>query len=49
MALPPKRKPETPIHWVGSSKDDPLDLPKEVVADFGYALGVAQLGGKHGK
>lgn len=47
MTLPPKRKAETPIHWVGSSKDDLLNLPEEVIADFGYALGVAQLGGKH--
>ena len=47
MALPPKQKAETPVHWVGSSKDDLLDPPKEVVTDFGYALGVPQLGGKH--
>lgn len=32
---------------MGSSKDDLLEFPQEVVRDMGYALGVAQLGGKH--
>ena len=38
---------EKPVHWVGSSKRDLLSLPKQVVSDMGYALGLAQLGGKH--
>jgi phage-related protein len=38
---------ETPVHWVGSSKRDLLAFPEQAVADIGYALGVAQLGGKH--
>ncbi|KPF62122.1 hypothetical protein IP69_21110 [Bosea sp. AAP35] len=42
---PPLR--EKPLHWVGSSKRDLLAFPAEVVCDMGYALGVAQLGGKH--
>lgn len=41
------RYEETPIHWVGSSKDDLLTFPEAVIDDIGYALGVAQLGGKH--
>ncbi len=40
-------KGEKPVHWVGSSKSDLLDFPAQVIADMGYALGVAQLGGKH--
>ena len=32
---------------MGSSKADLLALPHEVVSEMGYALGVAQLGGKH--
>ena len=36
---------EKPLHWVGSSKKDLLDLPEEVVDNIGYALGVVQLGG----
>ncbi len=43
--LPPAK--EKPVHWIGSSKSDLLALPQEVVSDMGYALGVAQLGGKH--
>lgn len=38
---------ETPVHWVGSSKKDLLAFPEPVVTAIGYALGVAQLGGKH--
>ena len=38
---------EKPVHWVGSSKKDLLGFPKQVVSDMGYALGLAQLGGKH--
>ncbi|WP_296456281.1 type II toxin-antitoxin system RelE/ParE family toxin [Phenylobacterium sp.] len=38
---------EKPVHWVGSSKTDLLTFPQEIVSEMGYALGVAQLGGKH--
>lgn len=41
------RHTETPLHWVGSSKADLLGFPDPVIDDIGYALGVAQLGGKH--
>lgn len=47
MAKPPSVQPEKPVHWVGSSKADLLAFPQEVVSDMGYALGLAQLGGKH--
>jgi phage-related protein len=36
---------QKPIHRVGSAKKDLLALPSAVVSDFGYALGVVQLGG----
>ena len=36
---------EKPLHWVGSSKPDFLDLPDAVKADMGNALGIAQFGG----
>lgn len=36
---------ERPVHWVGSSKEDLLSFPPAVVRDFGYALGILQLGG----
>ena len=38
---------EKPLHWIGSSKRDYLTFPFEVQSDMGYALGLAQLGGKH--
>ncbi|MFM5950688.1 MAG: type II toxin-antitoxin system RelE/ParE family toxin [Novosphingobium sp.] len=38
---------ETPVDWIGSSKKDLLSFPGEVVSAMGYALGVAQQGGKH--
>ena len=38
---------EKPLHWVDSAKRDDLEFPVEVQSDMGYALGVAQLGGKH--
>ena len=37
------------VHWVGSSKRDYLAFPEAVQSAMGYALGVAQLGGKHPK
>ena len=36
---------ERPLHWVGSARKDLLGFPREVVADFGYLLGLVQLGG----
>ena len=36
---------ERPVHWVGSAKRYLLAMPAEVVDDFGYALGLVQLGG----
>ena len=38
---------EKPVDWVGSAKKDFMDFPKEVRAEMGNALGVAQFGGKH--
>ena len=38
---------EKPLHWIGSSKRDYLAFPSAVQSDMGYALGLAQLGGKH--
>ncbi|MBR2689353.1 MAG: type II toxin-antitoxin system RelE/ParE family toxin [Aquamicrobium sp.] len=38
---------EKPLHWVGSAKADFMDFPTDVRSDMGYALGLAQLGGKH--
>ena len=39
--------PEREVRWVGSSKRDFLQFPQSVVSDMGYALGVAQQGGRH--
>lgn len=36
-----------PLHWVGSSKKDLLDMPDEVQDIFGFALHQAQEGNKH--
>ena len=38
---------EKPLHWVASSKKDYQAFPDEVQNDMGYALGLAQLGGRH--
>lgn len=43
----PSRTREKPLHWVGSAKADFLEFPEEPRRDIGYALGLAQLGGKH--
>jgi phage-related protein len=37
---------EKPLHWVGSSRRDLLDLPEAVVRLIGFALGVVQFGGR---
>jgi phage-related protein len=36
-----------PLLWVGSTKKDLLAMPGEVQDTFGYALHLAQTGGKH--
>lgn len=36
-----------PIIWVGSSKKDLCAMPEEVQDTFGFALHLAQTGGKH--
>jgi phage-related protein len=38
---------EKPLHWVASAKKDYQAFPAEVQNDMGYALGLAQFGGKH--
>ena len=40
-------KGERPLDWVGSAKRDFLAFPARVKDAMGYALGLAQLGGKH--
>lgn len=37
---------ERPLHWVRSAKRDLLDFPETVVDEFGYGLGVVQMGGQ---
>jgi len=36
---------EKPLHWVRSARKELLAFPAQAVDDFGYALGVVQLGG----
>ena len=38
---------ERPLYWVGSSLDDLREFPDEVIDVMGYALHLAQQGGKH--
>jgi phage-related protein len=38
---------EKPAFWIGSSLDDLKAFPAEVQDDMGYAISVAQFGGKH--
>jgi phage-related protein len=40
---------EKPLYWVASAKKDYQKFPDEVQDDMGYALGLAQFGGKHPK
>ena len=40
-------KPLKRIEWLGSSKKDLTSFPDEVQHDIGFALTVAQFGGKH--
>lgn len=37
---------EKPLFWIGRSLDDLVSYPKEVRRTFGFALGLAQQGGK---
>lgn len=39
--------PEKPVVWMGSSKRDLLDLSEDVQDTFGYAIDLAQRGGRH--
>ena len=36
-----------PLHWLGSTKKDLTHMPDDVQSTFGYALYLAQTGGKH--
>ncbi|HUJ02928.1 MAG TPA: type II toxin-antitoxin system RelE/ParE family toxin [Rhizomicrobium sp.] len=47
MVREPAVSGEKPVHWVGSAKKDFLAFPAAVRSEMGYALGVAQYGGKH--
>lgn len=35
-----------PIYWIGASYDELCELPAEAVRNIGYALYIAQIGGK---
>ncbi len=35
---------DKPLAWIGSSKEDLLDLPRKIQREVGYALYLAQLG-----
>ena len=37
---------EKPLHWVGSSKRDLLDFPRQVIRAVGYDLSAVQHGGR---
>ncbi len=41
-----KHQPK-PLVWIGSSLEDLRQLPKDVGAEIGYALYLAQTGSKH--
>lgn len=43
--MKPSTSADKPLHWVGSSKKDLLGFPESLLGDFGYALGLVQLGG----
>jgi len=38
---------QKPLFWIGRSYEDLLDCPDEVRRTFGFALGLAQAGGKY--
>ena len=45
----PAAPPAKPLVWIGSSRQDIRDLPREVQAEFGRALFDAQVGRTHVK
>lgn len=47
MVRPLSLTGEKPLHWAGSSKRDFMGFPEQVRSDMGYALGLAQIGGRH--
>ena len=42
-----QQQPPKPLIWIGSTRRDFRALPDETKSHMGYALYVAQLGGKH--
>lgn len=44
--MSPPAPAERPLHWVGSARRDLLDFPDAAVDEFGYLLGVVQMGGQ---
>ncbi len=38
---------DTPVEWVGSSKEDLSAFPRKVKETMGFAVRMAQKGGKH--
>ena len=38
---------EKRLHWIASAKKDYQAFPEAIQSEMGYALGLAQLGGKH--
>ena len=40
-------KDSKPLHWVSSALKAYKAFPVDVQSDMGYALGLAQMGGKH--
>jgi phage-related protein len=45
--MDPAFRPPKPLEWIGSSRKDLKELPDEVIDVFGYALHLAQTGGRH--
>jgi phage-related protein len=44
---PGSRPKEKAVYWAGTSKEDLLTFPEDVIRDAGYALHLAQHGEKH--
>ena len=47
ICMPSAHNHPKPLLWVGSAKKDLQAMPAEVQDSFGYALHLAQTGGKH--
>jgi phage-related protein len=45
--MPKSHEESKPLLWVGSARKDLQSMPDEVQDTFGYALHLAQTGGKH--